>query len=257
MRCLDSISEVNKCDLYPLAHSDSSKTPGTMSLSVVNTNLSSLKSCQTDLSTGMDIVTDVTLDLVESGGDEKDVKKLKELMLELARLDGEINCFMEAVGHITQAQRQSPDTPLALRAEAEDEFVKLKAGLAHRDLQKHAKVMALEESLRTLAKQSNPLAAANTEEELDEDIAVTQSQVNFTCPLTQLEMTNPVRNKKCNHLYEQEAVFSMIKMRQNQHKKFNCPVIGCGNKDVKQSDLVPDATMRRMIQNQKKQGAKT
>uniref|UniRef100_A0A8C9RHG2 E3 SUMO-protein ligase NSE2 n=2 Tax=Scleropages formosus TaxID=113540 RepID=A0A8C9RHG2_SCLFO len=228
-----------------------------MSLSVVNSNLSSLKSCQADLNTGMDMVKDVALDLVESGGDEKDAKKLTELMLNLARLDAEMHCFVEAIGHITQAQRESPDTPHALRAMAENEFMKLKAGLANRDFQKHSKVVTFQQSLQSSAKQSNPLASATSmEEELDEDIAVTQSQVNFTCPLTQLEMTNPVKNKKCNHHYEQEAVLSMIKRRQNQHKKFCCPVIGCGNTSVTQSDLVPDAAMRRMIQNQKKQGTK-
>ena len=39
-----------------------------MSLSAVNGTLSSLKSCQIDIGTGMDIVTDVAMDLVEAQG---------------------------------------------------------------------------------------------------------------------------------------------------------------------------------------------
>lgn len=33
---------------------------------------------------------------------------------------------------------------------------------------------------------ANPMLETSVEEELDEDIAVTQSQTNFTCPLTQV-----------------------------------------------------------------------
>lgn len=39
-----------------------------MSLSAVHGTLSSLKSCQADIGTGMDIVTDVAVDLAEAQG---------------------------------------------------------------------------------------------------------------------------------------------------------------------------------------------
>lgn len=39
-----------------------------MSLSAVNGALSNLKSCLADIATGMDIVTDVAIDVVESQG---------------------------------------------------------------------------------------------------------------------------------------------------------------------------------------------
>uniref|UniRef100_A0A8B9JXK0 E3 SUMO-protein ligase NSE2 n=1 Tax=Astyanax mexicanus TaxID=7994 RepID=A0A8B9JXK0_ASTMX len=142
-----------------------------MSLSSVQPALSSLKTCQVDIGTGMDIVSDVALDLVEA--------------------------------------------------------------------------------------QVNQSAAAHVEEELDEDIAVTQSQTNFTCPLTQVEMVNPVRNKKCQHYYDQEAALTMIKTRHNNKKKFRCPVVGCSNSDVKQSDLELDLVMKRLIQTNKRQSGKS
>lgn len=40
-----------------------------MSLNSIQPQLSSLKTCQTDISTGMDIVSEVALDLVEAQGD--------------------------------------------------------------------------------------------------------------------------------------------------------------------------------------------
>lgn len=40
-----------------------------MSLSAVHGTLTSLKSCQADIGTGMDIVTDVAIDLAEAQGE--------------------------------------------------------------------------------------------------------------------------------------------------------------------------------------------
>uniref|UniRef100_A0AAZ1X547 E3 SUMO-protein ligase NSE2 n=1 Tax=Oreochromis aureus TaxID=47969 RepID=A0AAZ1X547_OREAU len=141
-----------------------------MSLSAVHGTLSSLKSCQADIGTGMDIVTDVAMDLAEAHANQE---------------------------------------------------------------------------------------SAESMEELDEDIAVTQSQVNFTCPLTQVEMVNPVKNKKCNHHYDEAAILSLIKTRHSQKKKCRCPVVGCGNTDVKDSDLIPDQMLRRRIQSYKRQNNRT
>ncbi|EMP39473.1 Tribbles like protein 1 [Chelonia mydas] len=56
-------------------------------------------------------------------------------------------------------------------------------------------------------------------EQIDEDIAVTQSQMNFTCPITQVEMQKPVRNKVCGHTYEEEAILKIIQRREQQKKK--------------------------------------
>lgn len=103
------------------------------SLSAVNSALASLKTCQTDIGTGMDIVTEVALDLVECEGkwstlemcllrssrvflclvpsvsvffhsgnaDNPNLKRLEEMMLECAKLDREIDCFVEVVDTLT------------------------------------------------------------------------------------------------------------------------------------------------------------
>lgn len=103
------------------------------SLSAVNSALASLKTCQTDIGTGMDMVTEVALDLIECEGkgsriqmdilsssrvficqvssvfvffnsgnaDNPNLKKLEEMMLECAKLDRDINCFVEVVDTMT------------------------------------------------------------------------------------------------------------------------------------------------------------
>ncbi|XP_029602787.1 E3 SUMO-protein ligase NSE2 isoform X2 [Salmo trutta] len=222
-----------------------------MSLSTVHSTLSSLKTCLTDIGTGMDIVTDVALDVAETAGSENDavLKKLELMMLECAKLDQEINCFVDVVNCVTaEVRNQEPEAMFRLKSLVKDKFTERHGRLSEGELQNHVKMASFKENVRNALKTGNPEAAENMEEELDEDIAVTQSEVNFTCPLTQVEMVNPMKNRKCNHHYDRDAITGMIKARQNQKKKLRCPVVGCGNTDVKQGDLILDQIMKRQIQ---------
>ncbi|XP_034029577.1 E3 SUMO-protein ligase NSE2-like [Thalassophryne amazonica] len=196
-----------------------------MSLSSVRTTLSSLESCQADISTGMDIVTDVAMDLAEAQGEEMSagVKELEAMMLECAKLDREINHFVDVVQQVTaQIDRQQPEELFTLSTKVKKEFTDRIARLSDADLQNHRKVLSFRENVMNSDKQANKESAANMEE-IDEDIAVTQSQVNFTLPthrsITQVEMVNPMKNKKCNHYYDENAIVELIERRRNQKKK--------------------------------------
>ncbi|XP_015273627.1 PREDICTED: E3 SUMO-protein ligase NSE2-like [Gekko japonicus] len=94
-------------------------------------------------------------------------------------------------------------------------------------------------------------------EQVDEDLAVTQSQMNFICPITQVEMKKPVKNKTCGHSYEENAILGIITHRENQHKKAPCPQIGCNNVEVKRSDLVPNEVLKRAIDRQSQHSQST
>lgn len=208
----------------------------------------------------MDIVSDVALGIVEAEGttDSPTLKKLEKMMLQCSELDREINCFVGSVEEMTaQVRHQPPDAMFKLRASVKDHFSELMAGVSNTDLQRHSKVIAFKESIRKYAMQASQAATDNAEEELDDDIAVTQCHTNFICPLTQDEMVNPVKNKKCLHYYDQEAIHEMIKARHKNKKTCCCPWVGCGNTDVQKSDLELDFVMKRKIQNQKRQGGKT
>ncbi|CAB1321351.1 unnamed protein product [Coregonus sp. 'balchen'] len=147
-----------------------------------------------------------------------------------------------------QVRNQEPEAMFRLKSLVKEKFTETHGRLSEGELQNHVKLVSFKESVRNTLKTMNPEAAENMEEELDEDIAVTQSEVNFTCPLTQVEMVNPMKNKKCNHHYDRDAIMGMISARQSQKKKLRCPVVGCGNMDVKQGDLILDQIMKRQIQ---------
>ncbi|KAF3691662.1 E3 SUMO-protein ligase NSE2 [Channa argus] len=179
------------------------------------------------------------------------------MMLECAKLDREINYFVDVVQQVTsEVATQQSEAMFGLSAKVREQFTERIARLSDAELHNHQKVAAFKESIKNSFNQANQGSADNLEE-LDEDIAVTQSQSNFTCPLTQVEMENPVKNKKCNHHYDEKAILGLIRTRHGQKKKCRCPVVGCGNTDVKESDLILDQMLRRKIQIQKRNSNRT
>ncbi|XP_051920823.1 E3 SUMO-protein ligase NSE2 [Hippocampus zosterae] len=216
------------------------------SLSAVHSTVSSLKACQADLATGMDIVTSVALNLIDDQGGEENsgISKMEALMLECAKLDREIECFVDTVQQATaEVTAQQQEALFTISSRVKENFTEKIAQLSDADLQTHQKIVAFIESINRSHKQASQ--ESRNIEELDEDLAVTQTQVNFTCPLTQEDMVNPVKNKKCNHHYDEKPIRILIETRRKQNKKCRCPVVGCGNKDVKESDLVPDRILKR------------
>ncbi|NXC48486.1 NSE2 ligase, partial [Penelope pileata] len=223
-----------------------------ISFSTVNSSLSSLKNCQSYINTGMDITTHVALDLVENFNDEEDVKSMENVMLEYAAMDRELNHYMRAIEEtVNQIKQDKTENIPDLKSLVKEKFTALESMNSDSDLQKNEKYTYFKDQLKDMKKQySNDSDAI---EQIDEDIAVTQSQMNFICPITQMEMKKPVRNKVCGHSYEEDAILKIIQTRKQQKKKVRCPKIGCSHDDVKGSDLVPDEALKRAIDSQNKQ----
>ncbi|NXO53067.1 NSE2 ligase, partial [Aramus guarauna] len=222
-----------------------------ISFNGVDSSLSSLKNCQSYINTGMDIATHVALDLVESFNDEEDVNSMENVMLEYAAMDRELNHYMKAIEEtVNQIKREKPENIPDLKCLVKEKFTALESKNSDSDLQKNEKYIYFKDQLKEMKKQYNDNDAI---EQIDEDIAVTQSQMNFICPITQMEMKRPVRNKICGHTYEEDAILKIIQTRKQQKKKVRCPKIGCSHADVKGSDLVPDEALKRAIDSQNKQ----
>ncbi|NXN69151.1 NSE2 ligase, partial [Himantopus himantopus] len=228
-----------------------------ISFNCVDSSLSSLKNCQSYINTGMDIATHVALDLVESFNDVEDVNSMENVMLEYAAMDRELNHYMRAIEEtVNQIKREKPENIPDLKCLVNEKFTALKSKNTDSDLQKNEKYMYFKDQLKEMRKQCKSYLKKNrffAIEQIDEDIAVTQSQMNFICPITQMEMKRPVRNKVCGHTYEEDAILKIIQTRKQQKKKVRCPKIGCSHADVKESDLVPDEALKRAIDSQNKQ----
>ncbi|KAJ7338126.1 hypothetical protein JRQ81_010720 [Phrynocephalus forsythii] len=223
----------------------------------VDACLSSLKSCQSYISTGMDIATNVALDLVENHNNVEEVNEMEKVMWDYAAMSREVSHYVEAVeAAVSQLKREKPETIPDLKHDVEEKFQALESTNNDLDLQRNEKFVLFKENLKKMKTKCGTRVDPEEMpalEQLDEDIAVTQSQTNFICPISQAEMKQPVRNKICGHVYEQVAIMELIRNREQRKKKACCPKVGCNNQEVKISDLVPDEVLKRTIDSQSKQ----
>lgn len=68
------------------------------------------------------------------------------------------------------------------------------------------------------------------------DIQSKTVHIVTTDPFTKQPITKPVKNKHCQHVYDQASIQLMF-----QSKLFiSCPYIGCTNSRFTKKDLVPD-----------------
>lgn len=85
---------------------------------------------------------------------------------------------------------------------------------------------------------------------LAEDIEVEEQNVlEMIDPISKMPITHPVRNKICNHIYDEATIKESIqKAAMKANAKLRCPYLGCGNKkSVTLEDLVSDDMLRRKI----------
>uniref|UniRef100_A0A2K5M581 E3 SUMO-protein ligase NSE2 n=1 Tax=Cercocebus atys TaxID=9531 RepID=A0A2K5M581_CERAT len=194
--------------------------PGLSNSNSGSTGFISFSACVTS---GMDTASSVALDLVESQTEVSSEYSMDKAMVEFATMDRQLNHYVKAVQSTIN----------------------------------HKKFLALQNKnsdLKELKKQYGLQAdrEADGTEGVDEDMIVTQSQTNFICPITQLEMKKPVKNKVCGHTYEEEDIVCIIESKHKQKKKACCPKIGCSHIGIRKSDLIQDEVLRRTIENHNK-----
>ncbi|NWS30007.1 NSE2 ligase, partial [Polioptila caerulea] len=227
-----------------------------ISFNAIDSALSSLKNCQSYINSGMDMATQVALDLVESFNDEEEINNMEKVMLEYATMDRELNHYIKAFEEtINQVKQEKPENLPDLENLAQEKFLEMESQNSDSDLQRNEKYMYFKDQLKEMKKQYSLFCdhGNDTIEQIDEDIAVTQSQMNFICPITQMTMKRPVRNKVCGHVYEEDAILEIIQTQKQKKKIVRCPKMGCSHVDVKRSDLVPDEILKRVLDSQKKQ----
>ncbi|XP_040117765.1 E3 SUMO-protein ligase NSE2 isoform X2 [Oryx dammah] len=262
--------------------SSGSGSTGFISFSGVESALSSLKNFQSCISSGMDTASSVALDLVETQTEVSSEYSMDKAMVEFAMMDRELNHYLKAVqstiNHVKEERSEKiPDLKLLV----EKKFLALQNKNSDADFQNNEKFVQFKQQLKELKKQLKPKEdggqnefdkikdkdasragnerdglqsdrEADSTEGVDEDMIVTQSQTNFICPITQLEMKKPVKNKVCGHTYEEEAIVRMIESKHKRKKKACCPKIGCSHIDMRMSDLIQDEALRRAIESHNK-----
>merc|ERR550517_67012 len=87
----------------------------------------------------------------------------------------------------------------------------------------------------------------------DDDLIVVKTEHNTIDPITKKQIVEPVKNKKCNHIYEKSTIYSMIDLARENSKPVKCPYMGCNCRDFKKTDLVKDREVLGHIHNLKEE----
>ncbi|KAJ8679897.1 hypothetical protein QAD02_015684 [Eretmocerus hayati] len=88
--------------------------------------------------------------------------------------------------------------------------------------------------------------AEPTQDDDDDDIEMTQGEINVIDPFTKKRMTDPVKNKACGHVYDRASVTQMVNVNRNT----KCPVVGCGDRSpILLENIITDIVTRRHLQN--------
>ncbi len=77
----------------------------------------------------------------------------------------------------------------------------------------------------------------------DRDLVVDKVQTSLYCPLTKKLLEKAVTSKQCQHSYSQMAILEHIRKRRIP----KCPVC---NKDITETDLVPNRSLRKMVKQE-------
>lgn len=239
----------------PGRSSSNSGSTGFISFSGIESALSSLKNFQSCIDSGMDTVSGVAFDLVETQTEVSSEYSMDKAMAEFVMMNQELNHYVMAVqSAISHVKEERPEKIPDLKLLVEEKFLALQSKNSDADFQNNEKFVQFKEQLKELKKQYGLQAEREADGAggVDEDMIVTQSQTNFICPITQLEMKKPVKNKVCGHTYEEEAIVRIIESKHKRKKKACCPKIGCSHTDMRMSDLIQDEALRRAIESHHK-----
>ncbi|KAL5013466.1 hypothetical protein ScPMuIL_007736 [Solemya velum] len=216
---------------------------------VVDQALKHLKTVEDYLNVGMDTTSSVATDLAET---EKDVKstQMKDLegnLISYLKMERDLKQFLEAVEYVKQQASDAGNSGLEILLDKK--LTELKKNNDDALLTHHEKFKEFKQ--RVWEAQHTDEGPMPQEPQLeDEDIALTQQEVNTRCPYTGKEMKIPVRNKICNHNYDKDGIQQYMK---NRGRKAKCPVSGCGNtKPVDAGDLEENKELKRFIERKNK-----
>lgn len=101
-------------------------------------------------------------------------------------------------------------------------------------------LQAVSNQSQAIPSQANP----ETSQSVMEDGMMVQDVLIVTIdPITKSMIKNPVRNKKCKHVYDKSSIVDAIQLK----GLARCPYVGCSNKNVKLADLVEDREMKQKL----------
>ncbi|XP_015510533.1 E3 SUMO-protein ligase NSE2 [Neodiprion pinetum] len=176
------------------------------------------------LQTALNIVT-----YFEDESQEERLKELTDLAEVSAKLDLKLKKSCEILQRLSAPQDDfNGNQEVIDHAQTLEQFTNEIEGI-DTDVNKHKKFQDFQQQVQVLLENTRLNNAANVN---DDELVLTQNDINVIDPITKRRINDPVRNTVCGHVYDRGSVEALLKA----NKQTRCPVAGCANKNYLQLD---------------------
>ncbi|XP_050309026.1 E3 SUMO-protein ligase NSE2-like [Anthonomus grandis grandis] len=93
-------------------------------------------------------------------------------------------------------------------------------------------------------KMINKNKTASQYEQVDDSLLCSTSFAPPVDPISKTIIRKPIRNKRCNHVYDKNSIYDYIRQSKNKAK---CPYMGCRNNKLLVQHLVEDGSLEEQI----------
>ena len=185
------------------------------------------------------------------------VKQIAEVNVNNTR---NVDVFLNAVRTMKQIETQNADNPAQMEQAAEDPGERFQS-IYEKAQSEQAKMnldMTQEKHYRDICEAMGEKVGTvktNKNEDEEDEIEMVQNAASQTvmlqCPITRLDMTNPVKNKVCGHVYSREGILGHIQQCHRSRKSHcQCPYAGCANTRVTPEQLEDDLRTANLIKRE-------
>ncbi|KAK3738844.1 hypothetical protein QZH41_015055, partial [Actinostola sp. cb2023] len=233
------------------------------------TRLQSCRKSKEFIDNGMSATLDVALDVEERKQDSEQVKELKDNMVQYVEMEKEVGQWLTALektkAEFNKQNNPSNDEVPDIEAIFDKQLKTLEASNKKADLFSHKKVKDFESKIWKVHHEGRPMPREGNDPMEDEDADLIMSQVTLspihasertTCPITTTEMKKPVKNVKCGHSYEKEAIEKHLEIASKKRKTMKCPIAGC-IQNVTKAVLEANTDLERLIMRKNRKQAKS
>ncbi|KAE9552484.1 hypothetical protein FO519_004297 [Halicephalobus sp. NKZ332] len=158
----------------------------------------------------------------------KDIDELEQLAKECANKGAALTKFRNEVDSKLKDADENGDL-----SSIENPFTSIMDDILKKE-EKSKRRTFKQEFNRVRAVIENKNAEAGEDDE--EDIVEEEQVVRMKDPITKQRITEPVRNKICNHVYQKDSIIDFINENKQRRYLCQCPTPGCNNK----KQLIPN-----------------
>ncbi|XP_013779757.1 E3 SUMO-protein ligase NSE2-like [Limulus polyphemus] len=213
-----------------------------------------MKKVESYITTGKEMTTDLTEELLKVSDDsapQDELNILKDVMLQHLRMQQNIHQYLQAVNiakmKISSECESDETSSVSYSSILESSLKETCQEITSEALQNTPDYKTFTAMIDDYLQ---PEEALVKETELDDDMILTQTVVIPKDPISQKEVSEPVKNKFCGHTYEKTTILQYI----GKNKHVRCPYIGCSNAQVlKRDHLVENSEIKRLLERRHRQ----